>query len=97
MVSSAGTRCETNRNRVDRGKMKDNFFAGFHQNGRGDGTGDDDLAGFERFAESGEQTGGVADEVEYLLDKFSKPTGAQVFLNTEPRHLLAACLDSLDQ
>lgn len=43
------------------------------------------------------ETGGVADEVEYLLEKFSKPTGAQVFLNTEPRHLLAACLDSLDQ
>ena len=42
-------------------------------------------------------TGGVADEVEYLLEKFSKPTGAQVFLHTEPEHLLAACLDSLDQ
>lgn len=43
------------------------------------------------------ETGGVADEVEYLLEKFSKPTGAQVFLNSEPRHLLAACLDSLNQ
>jgi uncharacterized protein (TIGR00725 family) len=43
------------------------------------------------------ETGGVADEVEYLLEKFSRPTGAQVFLNTNPRHLLAACLDSLDQ
>lgn len=43
------------------------------------------------------ETGGVADEVEYLLQKFSKPTGAQVFLNSEPRHLLAACLDSLHQ
>ena len=42
-------------------------------------------------------TGGVADEVEYLLEKFSKPTGAQVFLHTEPEHLLSACLDSLDQ
>jgi uncharacterized protein (TIGR00725 family) len=40
-------------------------------------------------------TGGVADEVEYLLEKFSKPTGAQVFLHTEPEQLLAACLDSL--
>ena len=40
-------------------------------------------------------TGGVADEVEYLLEKFSKPTGAQVFLHTEPEQLLAACLDSV--
>jgi uncharacterized protein (TIGR00725 family) len=43
------------------------------------------------------ETGGVADEVEYLLQKFSKPTGAQVFLNSNPQHLLAACLDSLNQ
>jgi uncharacterized protein (TIGR00725 family) len=43
------------------------------------------------------ETGGVADEVEYLLHKFSKPTGAQVFLNSEPQHLLAACLDSINQ
>jgi uncharacterized protein (TIGR00725 family) len=42
-------------------------------------------------------TGGVADEVEYLLEKFSKPTGAQVFLNTEPEQLLAACLDSVHE
>jgi len=41
-------------------------------------------------------TGGVADEVEYLLEKFSKPTGAQVFLHSEPELLLAACLDSLN-
>ncbi len=41
-------------------------------------------------------TGGVADEVEYLLEKFSKPTGAQVFLHSDPRHLLTACLDSLN-
>lgn len=40
-------------------------------------------------------TGGVADEVEYLLEKFSKPTGAQVFLHSDPQQLLAACLDSL--
>jgi uncharacterized protein (TIGR00725 family) len=39
-------------------------------------------------------TGGVADEVEYLLEKFSKPTGAQVFLHSEPDQLLAACLDA---
>jgi uncharacterized protein (TIGR00725 family) len=43
------------------------------------------------------ETGGVADEVEYLLEKFSKPTGAQVCLNADPRQLLAACLDSLNQ
>lgn len=41
-------------------------------------------------------TGGVADEVEYLLAKFSKPTGAQVFLHSEPDQLLAACLDSMN-
>ncbi|HXD33884.1 MAG TPA: hypothetical protein VN643_22385 [Pyrinomonadaceae bacterium] len=41
-------------------------------------------------------TGGVADEVEYLLEKFSKPTGAQVFLHSEPEQLLAACLDSIN-
>ena len=41
-------------------------------------------------------TGGVADEVEYLLEKFSKPTGAQVFLHSEPEQLLAACLDSMN-
>jgi uncharacterized protein (TIGR00725 family) len=40
-------------------------------------------------------TGGVADEVEYLLEKFSKPTGAQVFLHSEPEQLLSACLDSI--
>src|SRR6266446_5024827 len=43
------------------------------------------------------ETGGVADEVEYLLEKFSKPTGAQVFLHTEPEQLLAACLESMNQ
>src|SRR5262245_11877569 len=42
------------------------------------------------------ETGGVADEVEYLLEKFSKPTGAQVFLNCEPDHLLSACLDAVN-
>jgi uncharacterized protein (TIGR00725 family) len=41
-------------------------------------------------------TGGVADEVEYLLEKFSKPTGAQVFLHSEPEQLLAACLEALN-
>ena len=41
-------------------------------------------------------TGGVADEVEYLLEKFSKPTGAQVFLHSEPEQLLASCLEALN-
>jgi uncharacterized protein (TIGR00725 family) len=41
-------------------------------------------------------TGGVADEVEYLLEKFSKPTGAQVFLHSEPAQLLTSCLDSFN-
>jgi uncharacterized protein (TIGR00725 family) len=43
------------------------------------------------------ETGGVADEAEYLLQKFSKPTGAQVLLNTEPDQLLTACLDAIYQ
>src|SRR6266487_3863540 len=43
------------------------------------------------------ETGGVADEAEYLLQKFSRPTGAQVLLNTEPEHLLSACLDAINQ
>src|SRR6266446_6266923 len=42
------------------------------------------------------ETGGVADEVEYLLHKFSKPTGARVFLNTAPEQLLAACIDGMN-
>jgi len=41
-------------------------------------------------------TGGVADEVEYLLEKFSKPTGAQVFLHSDPEQLLSACLESIN-
>jgi uncharacterized protein (TIGR00725 family) len=43
------------------------------------------------------ETGGVADEAEYLLQKFSKPTGAQVLLNTEPELLLSACLETINQ
>ena len=42
------------------------------------------------------ETGGVADEAEYLLQKFSKPTGAQVLLNTQPEPLLTACLDAIN-
>jgi uncharacterized protein (TIGR00725 family) len=37
-------------------------------------------------------TGGVADEVDYLLQKFSKDTDQHVFQNDDPRKLLEACL-----
>ena len=37
-------------------------------------------------------TGGVADEADYLLKKFSKNTGARVFQNEDPGKLLDACL-----
>ncbi|MDQ3667306.1 MAG: hypothetical protein M3410_12170, partial [Acidobacteriota bacterium] len=37
-------------------------------------------------------TGGVADEADYLLQKFSKETGASVFQNHHPEWLLDACL-----
>jgi len=37
-------------------------------------------------------TGGVADEVDYLIKKFSKDTGARVFQNNDPAKLLDACL-----
>jgi uncharacterized protein (TIGR00725 family) len=39
-------------------------------------------------------TGGVADEVDYLLQKFSKDTGARVFQNEDPNKLLDACLQA---
>jgi uncharacterized protein (TIGR00725 family) len=37
-------------------------------------------------------TGGVADESEYLLQRFAKRTHAQVFRNDDPVKLLDACL-----
>ena len=37
-------------------------------------------------------TGGVADNVDYLLQKFSKDTGARVFQHSDPDKLLDACL-----
>ena len=37
-------------------------------------------------------TGGVADEVAYLLKKFSKDTGSRVFQNDDPDKLVASCL-----
>ena len=40
-------------------------------------------------------TGGVADEADYLLQKFSKDTGASVIQNHHPEPLLDACLAAL--
>jgi uncharacterized protein (TIGR00725 family) len=40
-------------------------------------------------------TGGVADEAQYLLKKFSKKTGARVLENDDPAKLLDACLEAL--
>jgi len=40
-------------------------------------------------------TGGVADEVDYLLKKFSKDTGARVFQSDDPAKLLDACFTAL--
>lgn len=40
-------------------------------------------------------TGGVADEADYLLKKFSKDTGARVFQNDDPAKLIDACLTEL--
>src|SRR5438034_2530504 len=42
-------------------------------------------------------TGGVADEVEYLLEKFSKPTGAQVLKADNPNQLLDLCLAAVKE
>jgi uncharacterized protein (TIGR00725 family) len=39
-------------------------------------------------------TGGVADDVDNLLRKFSKDTGARVFQNDDPDKLLDACLEA---
>jgi uncharacterized protein (TIGR00725 family) len=40
-------------------------------------------------------TGGVADEADYLLQRFSKHTGACVFQNDDPERLLKECLARL--
>jgi hypothetical protein len=40
-------------------------------------------------------TGGVADESEYLLKKFSRDPGARIFQNDDPNTLLNTCLDAL--
>src|SRR5881227_260343 len=40
-------------------------------------------------------TGGVADEVDYLIKKFSKESGARVLQNNDPMKLLDACFSTL--
>ena len=40
-------------------------------------------------------TGGVADEADYLLKKFSKTTGARVLQNDDPGELIKSCLAAL--
>jgi uncharacterized protein (TIGR00725 family) len=40
-------------------------------------------------------TGGVADQVDYLLEKFSKSTDARVFQDNDPGKLLDACINEL--
>lgn len=42
-------------------------------------------------------TGGVADEAEYLLGKFSKHTGARVVQDDDPEKLIEACLAALQE
>ncbi len=39
-------------------------------------------------------TGGVADEADYLLQKFSKATRAQIFQGEEPNQLVANCISA---
>ncbi len=41
-------------------------------------------------------TGGVADEADYILQKFSKETGARVIQNPQPEPLLEACLTAFE-
>jgi hypothetical protein len=40
-------------------------------------------------------TGGVADETDYLLAKFSKETGASVFQDSDAGRLIEACLEAV--
>jgi uncharacterized protein (TIGR00725 family) len=40
-------------------------------------------------------TGGVADETDYLLKKFSKKTGARIFCHNDPAQLIETCLNEL--
>lgn len=41
-------------------------------------------------------TGGVADEVDYLLTKFSKETDARVFQDDDPARLIESCLKAMN-
>jgi len=41
-------------------------------------------------------TGGVADEADYLLARFSKETGARVFQEDDPNTLLLSCLKAFE-
>jgi uncharacterized protein (TIGR00725 family) len=41
------------------------------------------------------QTGGVADETEYLLEKFSRKSDLQIFQNDNPDKLIQACLSAI--
>jgi uncharacterized protein (TIGR00725 family) len=40
-------------------------------------------------------TGGVADDAEYLLQKFGKRSTARVFMDEDPERLLSECLNAL--
>ncbi|PWT87291.1 MAG: hypothetical protein C5B55_15020 [Blastocatellia bacterium] len=42
-------------------------------------------------------SGGVADEVDYLLEKFGKRSHAQVFKNSDPDQLIEECIESLGE
>jgi uncharacterized protein (TIGR00725 family) len=41
-------------------------------------------------------TGGVADEADFLLQKFSKVSGARIFQDEDPKRLLDACLSTVE-
>jgi uncharacterized protein (TIGR00725 family) len=41
-------------------------------------------------------TGGVADEADLLLQKFSKVSGARIFQDEDPKRLLDACIDAIE-
>jgi len=43
------------------------------------------------------KTGGVADEAGYLLEKFSKETGAEILQDPDPEKLLTDCLSTLSR
>jgi len=49
----------------------------------------------QRGLDRGPGTGGVADEADYLLKKFSKSTNARVFQDDDPGKLLDTCLNEL--